>query len=233
MRARARSLVRALTSQRIETTRAAPQDGGHKENASMPTRRTFLGIASAAAAGLTSGMPRLAHGQPATRLARSKPTPTELYFKDWGSGRPVILPHGWPLNADSWDHHACILADAGYRVIAYDRRGFGRSKQTYDGYDYDTFADDLAHLIQSLKLRDATLVGFSMGGGEVVRYFSRHGGKGIVKAAFVGAALPYLQKTRDNPAGADPAVFEGMKDALCKDRPRFIAGLLKDVFYDI
>lgn len=202
---------------------------------SASDRRSFLGLASAAAA--TAGMvalPRLARAQAPGQASRARSrTPPEIYIKDWGSGRPVVLAHGWPLNADSWDYHACVLVEAGYRVIAYDRRGFGRSSQPYDGYDYDTFADDLARVLEAAGVRDATLVGFSMGGGEVVRYLARHRGKRVIKAALVGAAVPYLTRTRDNPAGFEPALFEGMKDGLRKDRPKFLRGLLKDVFYDV
>ena len=110
---------------------------------------------------------------------------TQLYVKQWGAGRPVILLHGWPLSSDMWDHHAMKLAEAGYRTIAYDRRGFGRSSQPWTGYDYDTLADDLASVIEQTGARDAVLVGFSMGGGEVARYMSRHAGKGVTQAALV------------------------------------------------
>ena len=145
---------------------------------------------------------------------------------------PVILTHAWPLSADIWDAQAAALASAGYRAIAYDRRGFGRSGKPASGYDFDTFADDLAAVIGELGLRDAALIGYSMGGGEVVRYFSRHGGRGIVKAGFVGAAASYLLKTADNPDGIDAAVFAGIKEGVRKDRPNYLAGLLKDVFFD-
>ena len=110
---------------------------------------------------------------------------TELYYKDWGTGRPVILLHGWPLSADSWDDQAMAIADAGYRTISYDRRGFGRSSQPFEGYDYNTLADDLAAVMAQTGAQDAVLVGFSMGGGEVARYMSRHGGKNVIKAALV------------------------------------------------
>ncbi|RYG85861.1 MAG: alpha/beta fold hydrolase, partial [Alphaproteobacteria bacterium] len=116
---------------------------------------------------------------------------TELYVKDWGQGRPVLLIHGWPLSADSWDPIAMQLADAGYRAISYDRRGFGRSDQPFGGYDYDTLADDLADVMQETgATANATLVGFSMGGGEVARYMSRHGGKGVISAALLSSVVP-------------------------------------------
>ena len=117
---------------------------------------------------------------------------TQLYVKQWGAGRPVILLHGWPLSSDMWDHHAMKLAEAGYRTIAYDRRGFGRSSQPWTGYDYDTLADDLASVIEQTGARDAVLVGFSMGGGEVARYMSRHAGKGVTQAALVSSVVPPL-----------------------------------------
>ena len=155
---------------------------------------------------------------------------TELYVKDWGSGRPVVLIHGWPLNADSWEHQALHLAQAGHRVVSYDRRGFGRSDQPWSGYDYDTFADDLGSVIDGLGLTDAALVGFSMGGGEVVRYLARHGSANIRKAALIGAVTPYLLQTPDNPDGVPQETFDGMKAQIVADRPAFLEGFLK-AFY--
>jgi non-heme chloroperoxidase len=155
---------------------------------------------------------------------------TELYCKDWGSGTPIILLHGWPLSADSWDDQAMVFAESGYRTIAYDRRGFGRSTQPWGGYDYDTLADDLAAVIGQTGARDAVLVGFSMGGGEIARYMSRHGGKSVAKAALVSSVVPYMLKTRDNPHGTAPAVFDGMAKAMQEDRARFFTGFFKDFF---
>ena len=146
---------------------------------------------------------------------------TELFYKDWGSGRPVVLIHGWPLNADMWDYQTQALAEAGLRAIAYDRRGFGRSSQPAGGYDYDTFADDLASVIDHLDLSDVTLVGFSMGGGEVARYIGRYGNAKVARAALVGAVPPFLLKTGDNPHGVDRSVFEGMKKGISGDRAQF------------
>src|SRR5262245_53525673 len=117
---------------------------------------------------------------------------TKLYFKSWGTGRPVILLHGWPLSADSWDDQAMALASAGFRAIAYDRRGFGRSSQPWNGYDYDTLADDLAEVIEQTESEDAALIGFSMGGGEVARYMSRHNGKAVSQAALISSIVPYM-----------------------------------------
>jgi pimeloyl-ACP methyl ester carboxylesterase len=139
--------------------------------------------------------------------------------------------HGWPLSSDSWDDVAVPLADAGYRVLAYDRRGFGRSDQPWEGYDYDTFADDLADVMESAEIEGgAALIGFSMGGGEVARYMSRHRGKGVTQAALIGSVVPYLLKTADNPHGADASVFEGIKAGIRKDRADFFRGFFKSFF---
>ena len=153
------------------------------------------------------------------------PDQTTLYCKDWGAGRPVILLAGWPFSADSWD-----IAGSGYRVIAYDRRGFGRSSQPWGGYDYDTLADDLAAVIQQTGAQDATLVGFSMGGGEVARYMSRHDGVGVVKTALVSSVVPCMLKSETNPQGTEQAVFDGMAKQLREDRALFFTGFFKDFF---
>lgn len=146
----------------------------------------------------------------------------DLYVKDWGSGRPVVLIHGWPLNADSWDAQGVALAEAGFRAIAYDRRGFGRSGQPWDGYDYDSLSDDLADVLAATgATADVALVGFSMGGGEVARYMSRHGGKGVVAAALVGSVVPYLLQTDDNPNGAPEEVLRGIGEGIRADRHGF------------
>src|SRR5512133_3858372 len=155
---------------------------------------------------------------------------TELYVKDWGTGQPVILIHGWPLSSDSWDDQAMALAQAGYRAIAYDRRGFGRSTQPWSGYDYDTLADDLAAVIDQTGAKDPVIVGFSMGGGEVARYMSRHNGKSVAKAVLVSASLPFRLKTSDNPLGAEQAAFDKTAQAINNDRPRFLAGFFEKFF---
>jgi len=147
---------------------------------------------------------------------------TGLYHNDWGQGRPIVLIHGWPLDADMWSDQAVFLAEHGYRVIAYDRRGFGRSGQPWTGYDYDTLAADLAAVMDGLDLTDAVLVGFSMGGGEVARYLGRYGAARVSKAVLVSAVTPYLLKTEDNPAGVDQSVFDDILDGLNKDRPHFL-----------
>jgi pimeloyl-ACP methyl ester carboxylesterase len=155
---------------------------------------------------------------------------TTLYLKVWGAGRPVILIHGWPLSADSWDDQAMALASAGYQTIAYDRRGFGRSSQPWTGYDYDTLADDLAAVISQTGANDAILVGLSMGGGEVARYMSRHGGKSVAKAVLVSSIVPYMLKTDDNPDGTDQSVFDDMAAGIIKDRAAFFADFMKSFF---
>lgn len=157
---------------------------------------------------------------------------TKLYVKDWGSGRPVILMHGWPLSADSWDDQAMAVADAGFRAIAYDRRGFGRSDQPWSGYDYDTLADDLASVIKEMGADDAAIVGFSMGGGEVARYMSRHGGRNVSQAGLISSIVPYMLKTDDNPNGTNQATFAQMTEAMKQDRANFFAGFFKD-FYGV
>ena len=156
---------------------------------------------------------------------------TRLYVKDWGTGRPVILLHGWPLSADSWDDQAVALADAGFRTIAYDRRGFGRSDQPWGGYDYDTLSDDLADVFAATGATDAALVGFSMAGGEVARYLSRHGGKDVSQAALISSVVPYMLKTDDNPHGV-PAEHVRRDDGRHEGGPRpvfrrLLQGLLR------
>ncbi|MCA9013378.1 MAG: alpha/beta hydrolase [Planctomycetaceae bacterium] len=154
----------------------------------------------------------------------------ELFYKIWGTGRPVILIHGWPLSADSWDDIALPLADAGFQTIAYDRRGFGRSEQTWEGYDYDTLADDLADVIRGLNLADATIVGFSMGGGEVARYMSRHNGLEIRQAVLISSVVPYMLKTETNPYGVEQATFDEMTKAMKADRAAFFGSFFKDFY---
>ena len=139
---------------------------------------------------------------------------TDLYVKDWGTGRPVVMLHGWPLSADTFDDLGMAIADAGFRAIAYDRRGFGRSDQPWDGYDYDTLADDLAAVMEAVEAKDATLIGFSMGGGEVARYMSRHNCKGFVKAALVSSVVPFMLESNDNPHGTDASVFDEMATTM-------------------
>ncbi len=157
---------------------------------------------------------------------------TRLYAKVWGTGRPVVLIHGWPLSADSWDDVALPIVEAGFQTIAYDRRGFGRSDQPWTGYEYDTLSDDLADVMAELQLDDVTLVGFSMGGGEVARYMSRHHAKGVRSAALVASVVPFMLKTIDNPMGVDPGVFDFIASSIREDRAKFFASFFKD-FYGV
>ena len=147
---------------------------------------------------------------------------TELHYQDLGSGQPVVLIHGWPLSHRMWESQITALTDAGYRCIAYDRRGFGSSGKATGGYDYDTFASDLNDLMEQRDVRDAVLVGFSMGGGEVARYIGRYGTGRVAKAALLGAVTPLLLKTPDNPGGLDQSVFDGMIEGTKKDRVAFL-----------
>ena len=150
---------------------------------------------------------------------------TKIYFKDWGTGRPVVFSHGWPLSADAWDAQMIFLGQHGYRVIAHDRRGHGRSEQSWNGNDMDTYADDLANLIEALNLREATLVGHSTGGGEVARYIGRHGSKRIAKAVLIGAVPPIMLKTATNPGGLPMSTFDGIRAGVLGDRSQFFKDL--------
>ncbi|MEV5040402.1 alpha/beta fold hydrolase [Microbacterium sp. LMI1x-1-1.1] len=157
----------------------------------------------------------------------------DIFYTDQGSGQPVVLIHGFPLNGESWGKQQAALLEAGYRVIAYDRRGFGASTKTASGSDYDTFAADLHALIEELELTDAVLVGFSMGTGEIARYLSRYGADRIAKVAFLGSLEPWLLKTDDNPDGAgDQAFFDGTAAAVAEDRYAFLTGFFRD-FYNL
>ncbi|MER5808809.1 alpha/beta hydrolase [Streptomyces sp. NPDC002033] len=169
---------------------------------------------------------------PYVKVAEGNSAPVELYYEDHGSGRPVVLIHGWPLNGASWERQTAALLAAGNRVVTYDRRGFGRSDQPADGYDYDTFAADLNHLLIALDLRDAALVGFSMGTGEVARYLGSYGSERISKVVMIGVVPPFLLKTEDNPAGVDGEVFKGLEEAIRADRFAFMSDFLAD-FYNV
>ncbi len=159
---------------------------------------------------------------------------TDLYVKDWGdgSGRPVILIHGYPLNADSFDRAAIHLAQAGYRAISYDRRGVGRSGQPWQGYDWDTYADDLADVMQATgATADVTVIGYSMGGGEAARYMSRHGGKGVIKVGLYASVVPGMLQADDNPAGHTPADYEDIVTGIEKDAAAFFRHTFLPPFY--
>src|SRR5437879_5912693 len=154
----------------------------------------------------------------------------DIYYEDHGSGKPIILIHGYPLSGASWEKQMPVLLNAGYRVITYDRRGFGKSSQPTAGYNYDTFAADLREVITQLKLQDVTLVGFSMGGGKIERYFGKAGSKGVSKAVFISSVPPFLLKTADNPEDVDAGVFEGIKKAVAADRYAFFTEFFKNFY---
>jgi non-heme chloroperoxidase len=154
----------------------------------------------------------------------------KLYYEDHGSGGPVILIHGYPLDGASWEKQLPVLLNAGHRVITYDRRGFGKSSQPTTGYNYDTFAEDLHKLVTKLKLRSFALAGFSMGGGEVARYIGKFGSKSVSKAVIIGGIPPYLLKTSDNPEGVDGSVFEGIEKAVAADRYAFFTEFFKNFY---
>jgi non-heme chloroperoxidase len=146
---------------------------------------------------------------------------TKIFYKDWGAGQPIVFSHGWPLSGDDWDGQMLYFGNLGYRVIAHDRRGHGRSDQTWGGNDMDTYAADLAELFEKLDLKDAILVGHSTGGGEVARYLGKYGTKRVAKAALISAITPLMLKTEKNPLGAPIAVFDGLRAALAANRPQF------------
>ena len=156
---------------------------------------------------------------------------TEIYYMDWGAGPPVVLSHGWPLNADSWEAQMLFLASNGHRVVAHDRRGHGRSTQTWDGNEMDTYADDLAAVIEALDLRDITLVGFSTGGGEVARYIGRHGTERVAGVALVSAVPPFMLQTDDNPGGVPIQVFDEIRAASEADRSQTYRDLADGPFF--
>ena len=166
-------------------------------------------------------------------VGKENSTSIDLYYEDHGSGSPVVLIHGWPLSGASWEKQAAALLAAGHRVITYDRRGFGRSSKTGTGYNYDTFAADLNTVLTTLNLSDVSLVGFSMGSGEVTRYLGKFGGQRVRKAVLIGTLGPYLVKAADNPEGVDASVFEGIKAAIRADRPAFLLEFLRNFYnYD-
>ena len=155
----------------------------------------------------------------------------QIFYKDWGAGRPIVLCHGWPLNSDSWEAQMLFLAENGFRCVAHDRRGHGRSTQTWDGNEMDTYADDLATVIDALDLRDVTLVGFSTGGGEVVRYVGRHGTDRVAQAALVSAVPPLMLQRSDNPNGVPIEVFDEIRNGSVADRSQLYRDLADGPFF--
>lgn len=155
---------------------------------------------------------------------------TTLFYKDWGTGRPVVFSHGWPLSADAWDSQMLFLGEQGYRVIAHDRRGHGRSEQTWGGNDMDTYADDLAELLEHLDIKDATLVGHSTGGGEVARYIGRHGTSRVAGAVLISAVPPIMLKTESNPGGLPIQVFDDIREGTRADRSQYFKDLAVPFF---
>lgn len=148
---------------------------------------------------------------------------TQLYYKDWGKGKPLLFSHGWPLDADMWDSQLHFFAEHGFRAIAFDRRGFGRSDQPWNGYHYDTLADDIHELIEHLQLDEITLIGFSMGGGDVSRYLHRHGSHRVSALALLSAVTPKLMKSTDYPNGVEQQVIDGIREGIMQDRAQFIS----------
>jgi len=162
---------------------------------------------------------------PYLTVGKENGTNIDIYYKDWGSGQPVVFSHGWPLSADAFEDQMFFLAERGYRCIAHDRRGHGRSSQPWSGNDMDTYADDLAMLVEALSLKDAVHVGHSTGGGEVARYIARHGSKRVAKAVLIGAVPPLMLKTDKNPGGLPKKVFDDIRDGVVRDRSKFFKNL--------
>jgi non-heme chloroperoxidase len=167
---------------------------------------------------------------PFVTVGKENSADIQLYYEDHGSGDPVILIHGYPLNGASWEKQIPVLLQAGHRVMTYDRRGFGNSSKPTEGYNYDTFAADLQKLISHLSLKKVSLVGFSMGGGEVARYIGKYGSQGVNKAAILGGVPPYLGKAADNPEGVDMGVFKGIEAAIASDRYAFFTEFFKNFY---
>jgi non-heme chloroperoxidase len=187
--------------------------------AAAPTAFLVLPTASGAAATLTQAQERLSMGTITTKDG------TKIFYKDWGSGQPILFSHGWPLSADAWDGQMLFFGQQGYRVVAHDRRSHGRSDQTWDGNHMDQYADDLAELIEKLDLRDIVMIGHSTGGGEVAHYIGRHGSARVAKVVLVGAVPPLMLKTETNPEGTPMEVFDGIRKSTAGDRSQFFKDL--------
>lgn len=162
--------------------------------------------------------------------SKESSSPANIFYEDWGHGKPVVLIHGWPLSHEMWEYQLTELPKHGVRCIAYDRRGFGKSSKPWSGYDYNTLAGDLKAVLDELDLEDVTLVGFSMGGGEIARYFGQYGGKRVSKVVLISAVTPYLLKTEDNPDGVDVSVFDQMTEQIREDRADFLTTFGKQFF---
>src|SRR5467141_1518551 len=229
-----------LTMNRDQTASGAADSGRSSASGNSISRRDSLALA---AAGLTAPLlPTFSFAETRKKtnpmsyikVGQENSQPIEIYYEDHGSGSPVVLIHGWPLNGDAWEKQTAALLAAGHRVITYDRRGFGRSSKPAVGYNYDTFAADLDAVLSTLKLTDVSLVGFSMGTGEVTRYIGKYGAKRVRKAVLIGTLGPYLVKTADNLEGVDRSVFDGIKAAIKADRPAFLMDFLRNFYnYDV
>jgi pimeloyl-ACP methyl ester carboxylesterase len=226
------------STRRLTMSRETADYGRSQAPKNEISRRNTLTLA---AAGLTAPLlPTISFAQTmkganpmnTIKVGQENSQPIELYYEDHGSGSPVVLIHGWPLNGDAWEKQTAALLAAGHRVITYDRRGFGRSSKPGVGYNYDTFAADLEALLSALNLTDVSLVGHSMGTGEITRYIGKYGTKRLRKAVLIGTIGPYLVKTADNPDGVDRKGFEDTKAALKADRPATLREFLKN-FYSV
>lgn len=206
------------------------------ENADLARRNVLMGAAGlAAAAGLTAAPNARGEtaqsGQATGANMLTVRDGTRIYYKDWGSGQPVVFSHGWPLSADAWESQMFFMGSHGYRVIAHDRRGHGRSSQPWNGNDMDNYADDLAELFEALDLKDVVMVGHSTGGGEVARYIGRHGTARVTKAVLVGAVPPIMVRTRANPGGLPMEVFDGLRKSYLADRSQFFLDVASGPFF--
>ncbi|MEM5429658.1 alpha/beta hydrolase [Cupriavidus oxalaticus] len=215
-----------------------------KSNPGVSRRDLLLGSAAAAGSLVAAGLPGPATAAESAKEARHAREPgkaagsyittkdgTQLFYKDWGTGRPVVFSHGWPLSSDSWESQMMSVASQGYRAVAHDRRGHGRSSQPWHGNEMNTYADDLATVLETLRLTDAILVGFSTGGGEVARYIGRHGTRRISKVVLVSAVPPLMLKTAANPLGLPIEVFDGMRAAQLANRSQFFKDVPAGPFY--
>jgi non-heme chloroperoxidase len=214
-----------------------------KQNPVSSRREVLIGTAAVAGTLFGAGLPHATAAKPATSAPKTPRVAaasgdtivtkdgTQLYYKDWGVGQPVVFSHGWPLSSDTWESQMLFLSSLGYRTVAHDRRGHGRSSQPWNGNDMDTYADDLATVIETLDLKDIVLVGFSTGGGEVARYIGRHGTRRVSKVALVSAVAPLMLKTLANPGGLPIEVFDKLRAAQIANRSQFYRDLPAGPFY--